>query len=71
MLMASLSIVKRKSKRRNYLFFHEESGHFFARDRGGSLKRLHRPNRFRVRLPELEGGRVDIHVMTNLDPGYP
>jgi hypothetical protein len=31
-------------------------GSFFARDRGESLKRLHRPSRFRVWLPEFEGG---------------
>ncbi len=43
----------------------------FARDRGGSPKRLHRPNRFSVWLRELEGGgRVDLHVY-GLDPGYP
>ncbi len=40
----------------------------FARDRGGSPERLHRPNRFRVWLRELEGGgRVDFHVY-GLDP---
>ena len=31
-------------------------GSIFARDQGGSLKRLHRPNRFRVWLHEFEGG---------------
>jgi len=31
-------------------------GSIFARDQGGSLKRLHRPNRFRVWLHEYEGG---------------
>jgi hypothetical protein len=46
-------------------------GSFLARDRGGSLKRLHRPNGFSVWLPEFEGGGVGIHVRTGLDPGYP
>ncbi|HVP80927.1 MAG TPA: hypothetical protein VMV04_23815, partial [Thermodesulfobacteriota bacterium] len=27
--------------------------------------------RFSVWLPEFEGGRVGIHVMTGVDPGYP
>jgi len=39
-----------------------------ARDRGGSLKRL--PNRFRVWLPEFEGGGGGINVMPGVDPGY-
>jgi hypothetical protein len=30
---------------------------------GGSLKRLHRPNRFGVQLHEFEGGRVGAGLM--------
>ena len=40
-----------------------------ARDQGGSLERLHRPNRFRVGYLSLKGG-VGIHVRTGVDPGY-
>ena len=38
----------------------------FARDRGGSPKRLHRPNRFRVWLRELGGGGEWIFMSTAL-----
>ncbi len=51
--------------------FLPEMGPFFAHDQGRSPERLHRPNRFSVWLLELEGGRVGIHVMTGVDPGYP
>jgi hypothetical protein len=44
-------------------------GSFFARDRGESLKRLHRPHRFSVWLPEFEGGRGGIHVRTGFARG--
>jgi hypothetical protein len=40
-----------------------------ARDQGGSLKRLHRPNRFRGGCLSLKGGE-GIHVMAGVDPGY-
>jgi hypothetical protein len=40
-------------------------GSFFARDRGGSLKRLHRPHRFSVWLPEFEGGGGGEWVSTS------
>jgi hypothetical protein len=41
-----------------------------ARDQGGSLKRLHRPNRFRGGCLSLKGGE-GIDVMAGVDPGYP
>ena len=41
-----------------------------ARDQGGSLKRLNRPNRFRVGYLGLKG-RVGINLMPDFDPGYP
>ena len=40
-----------------------------ARDQGGSLERLHRPNRFRVGYLSLKGG-VGINVMAGVDSGY-
>jgi hypothetical protein len=40
-----------------------------ARDQGGSLKRLHRPNSFRVGYLSLKGGE-GILVMVGVDPGY-
>ena len=37
-------------------------GSIFARDQGGSLKRLHRPNRFRVWLREFESEELSKMV---------
>jgi len=46
--------------------FLPEIGPFFARNEGRSPERLHRPNRFSVWLPEVEGEREGIHGMTAL-----
>jgi len=40
------------------------------RPRGGSLKRLHRPYRFRVWLREHQGERVGLNVIEGFDPDY-
>jgi hypothetical protein len=44
-------------------------GSIFARDRGGSLKRLHRPYRFRFGCTSFDGG-LGINVITGVDPVY-
>jgi hypothetical protein len=41
----------------------------FARDQGGSLKKLHRPSRYRRGCLSLKGGE-GIHVMAGVNPGY-
>jgi len=38
---------------------------------GGSLKRLDRPNRLKVSLHGLNGGRVRFNIIPGVDPGYP
>jgi hypothetical protein len=47
-----------------------EIGSIFARDRGGSLERFHRPNRFKVWLHDFQWGEI-LNVITGLDLVHP